>query len=68
MNLMQSECANELESNTTRWVPVPGTNDTIPDPEIVDALCPSNCSNNGHCLDGKIKTKVLVIQKCNNLT
>ena len=50
---MESGCAEELHSNSTRWKQDPKTGLFSANPDLENVLCPNNCSGNGVCRDGR---------------
>lgn len=53
LDTVLTKCQIEIEINIELWVNVSGS--LIPNPAIIDNICPGSCSGNGNCVEGKTK-------------
>ena len=55
VNDVKVQCEIEVKKNTSLWTKDPSTGYLKPPSDILDNLCPENCSGQGICVNGKLK-------------
>ena len=53
VNDVKVQCEIEVKKNTSLWTKDPDTGYLKPPRDILDNLCPENCSGQGICVNGK---------------
>ena len=53
---MKADCETEAVRNYSRWQQVAGSGEEKEPPtDIMDLICPGDCSNHGECVNGRLR-------------